>query len=171
LIILFWVSFPFIFGLLYLGDFRTSLVKRDLLIRSAQAIMRENAGFVESLGDYQYNLAYLQKVETTLELFKKQDENFESIGLIREDNIRGKRVFLQLSRLYANNMLPEKASQIYACSKEEREYLRAIFNRRTTKYRFSSDDGHYELYYPVKTKKGIMVFYFNDFQRYGKFGS
>jgi hypothetical protein len=146
-------------------------VKRDLLLKSARAIIRENVRSVESLGDYHYDLAYLQKADATLELFKNQDENFEAIQLIQADNILGKRVFLQFSRLYSHDILPEKSGQIYSCSKEEREYLRTIFAGKTSKYRFSSHDGHYELYYPVKINKRPMVFYFTDYQRYGKLGS
>jgi hypothetical protein len=168
---LFGLSFPLIFGLLYLGDYRTSLAKRDVLLKSAQAIIRENVRSVDSLGDYQYDLAYFQQVEAALELFKNQDENLNSIQLIHEDNIPGKRVFLQFSGLYSHDALPEKTKQIYACSREEREYLRSVFNGRNSKYRFSSHDGHYELYYPVQTPKGVIIFYFTDYQRYGKLGS
>lgn len=39
---LFILSFPIIFGLFYLGDLRTSHVKRDLLLNSARTIVREN---------------------------------------------------------------------------------------------------------------------------------
>jgi hypothetical protein len=170
-LILFWLSFPLIFGLLYLGDYRTSLVKRDLLLKSARAIIRENVRSVKSLGNYQYDLAYFQQAEAALELFKNQDENLNSIQLIHEDNILGKQVFLQFSSLYSRNILPEKTGQIHSCSREEREYLRNVFDGRNFKYRFSSHDGHYELYYPVKTPKRVMVFYFTDYQRYGKFGS
>jgi hypothetical protein len=169
--ILFWLSFPLLFGLLYLGDYRTSLVKHDLLLKSAQAIISENVRPVKSLGDYQYDLAYFQQAGAALELFKNQDENLNSIQLIHEDHILGKQVFLQFSRLYSHDTLPEKTEQIYSCSQEEREYLRAVFAGKTSKCRFSSHDGHYELYYPVKTPKRVMVFYFTDYQRYGKLGS
>jgi hypothetical protein len=168
---LFCLSFPLIFGLLFWGDFRTTTMKRDLLLKSARAIVLENIRSVESLGDYHYDLAYLQKAGTTLELFKNQDENFEALQLIQADNILEKQVFLQFNRWHPQDNFPEKTGQIFACSQEEREYLRAVFAGKTTKYRFSSHDGHYELYYPVKTKKGLLVFYFTDHQRYGKFGS
>jgi hypothetical protein len=170
-VILFWLSFPLLFGLLYLGDYRTSLVKRDLLLKSAQAIISENVRSVNGLGYYQYDLAYFKQAESALELFKNQDENLNSIQLIHEDSILGKQVFLQFSRLESHDALPEKTGQIHACSREEREYLRSVFNGRNSQYRFSSRDGHYELYYPVKTPKRVMVFYFTDYQRYGKFGS
>jgi hypothetical protein len=169
--ILFGLSFPLIFGLLYLGDYRTSLVKRDLLLKSAQAIIRENVRSVNSLGDYRYDLAYFQQAEAALELFRNQDENLNSIQLIHEDNILGKRVFLQFSNLYSHDTLPEKIKQIFSCSREEREYLRSVFDGRNFNYRFSSHDGHYELYYPVKTPKRVIIFYFTDYQRYGKLGS
>jgi hypothetical protein len=170
-VLLFCLSFPLIFGLLYLGDYRTSQMRRDLLLKSARAMIRENVQSVASLGDYHYDLAYLQKAGATLELYKNQDENFESVQLIQADNILEKQVFLHFDRVYPEDKLPEKIGQIYSCSQEERKYLRAVFAGKTSKYRFSSDDGHYELYYPVKTKKGFIVFYFADYQRYGKLGS
>jgi hypothetical protein len=170
-VMLFWLSFPLLFGLLYLGDFRTSLVKRDLLLKSAQAIIRENVRSVNNLGDYQYDLTYFKHAEGALELFKNQDENLDSVQVIHEDKILGKQVFLQFSHLYSYDTLPDKTKQIYSCSREERKYLRSVFAGRTAKYRFSSRDGHYELYYPVKTPKRVIVFYFTDYQRYGKIGS
>ncbi len=168
-LVLFLVSFPVIFGLFYLGDLRTSYLKRAYLVNSAQAIVGENKDMIGQLANYQYNLAYLREVETTLLLFKKQEETFKSIALIIDDNIKGKQVFLELDSVY--NTLPEKISKVFACSKDEREYLRKVFSGQVSTYRFSSSDGNYELYYPVKVKNRIMVLYFNDYQRYGKLGS
>jgi hypothetical protein len=169
-VILFWLSFPLLFGLLYLGDYRTVLVKRDLLLKSAQAIILENVVSVNSLGNYNYSWEYYQHAGAALALLKNQDENLDSIQLILQDHILGKRVFLKFSCL-SRNVLPEKTEQIYSCSTEERGYLRRVFDGQNSDYRFSSHDGHYELYYPVKTPKKVVVFYFTDDQRHGKFES
>ncbi len=166
---LFILSFPIIFGLFYLGDLRTSHIKQDLLLNSARAIVKENPESIERLGAYHYDLAYLNEVAQLLTMFEKQDENFENVILIVDDTIQGKQIFLGLKRI--GDQLPEKIDKIFPCSQAEREYLRQVFNSRTTEYRFSSSDGRYELYFPVKTKKRTIILYFSDYQRYGKFGS
>lgn len=168
-LILFFVSFPVIFGLFYLGDLRTSYVKRNLLVNAATAIIQENRETLERLGEYQYNTTYLEEVQSTLLLFAKQEESFQSIMLIVEDEMQGKKLFLGLNHIYEK--LPDKTANIFSCSKDEREYLRKVFAGEDSTHRFSSSDGRYELYYPVKTKNRIIVLYFTDYQRYGKFGS
>ena len=166
---LFILSFPIIFGLFYLGDLRTSHVKRDLLLNSAQSIVRENQEYIERLGAYHYNLAYLKEVEQILMMFEKQDENFKNIVFIVEDQIQGKQVFLGFNRV--GDKLPEKINKIFSCSQAERQYLRAVFSGKSNTFNFSSSDGNYELYFPVKTKQRTIILYFTDYQRYGKFGS
>lgn len=166
---LFILSFPIIFGLFYLGDLRTSHVKRELLLNSARSIVRENPEDIERLGAYHYNLDYLKDVEWILTIFEKQDENFRNIVLIVEDQIQGKQVFLGLKRV--GKELPEKIDAIFSCSQAERQYLKDVFSGKTDTFNFSSSDGYYELYFPVKTKQRTIILYFTDYQRYGKFGS
>lgn len=170
LALLFMLSFPFIFGLLYLGDVRTSHLKREYLLGSAQAIITENQEIIEKLGEYRYDSSSLQLVESSLSFLEKQDRNFRSLYLIVEDTVQGKNTFLSISS-YNREKLSKKVSLVYACSKEEREYLERVFSGANADYRFSSHDGRYELYYPVKTKNRVIVLYFYDYQRYGKIGS
>lgn len=170
--LLFVLSFPLIFGLLYLGDLRTSHLKREYLLRSAQTIITENKELIEKLGEYRYDLPYIQLAESSLSFLEKQDRNFRSLSLIVEDTVQGKNTFLIMkSSRYNWEKLPEKVSLIHTCSMEEREYLQTVFNGENDDYRFSSYDGRYELYYPVKTKNRVIVLYFYDYQLYGKIGS
>jgi hypothetical protein len=108
-------------------------------------------------------------VEQILTIFEKQDENFKNIVLIVADQIQGKQVFLGFNEV--SDKLPEKIDKIFSCSQAERQYLRAVFSGKTDTFNFSSSDGHYELYFPVKTKQRTIILYFTDYQRYGKFGS
>jgi len=168
--LLFVLSFPLIFGLLYLGDLRSSHLKREYLLSSAQAIVTENQEIIEKLGEYKYDSSYLRLAESSLNFLEKQDKNFRSLSLIVEDTVQGKNAFLRISS-YIRDTLPKKATLVHTCSKEEREYLKKVFSGESDDYRFSSHDGRYELYYPVKTKNRIIVLYFYDYQYYGKIGS
>ena len=170
LTLLFVLSFPLIFGLLYLGDLRSSHLKREYLLSSAQAIVTENQEIIEKLGEYRYDLSYLQLAESSLNFLEKQDKNFRSLSLIVEDTVQEKNAFLRISS-YIRDTLPKKDTMVHTCSKEEREYLQKVFSGENDDYRFSSHDGRYELYYPVKTKHRIIVLYFYDYQYYGKLGS
>ena len=50
------------------------------------------------------------------------------------------------------------------------DYLAEVFAGNITD-RFSSSNGHYELFYPVKIEGKIIVLYLSERQRYGKIGS
>lgn len=117
-----------------------------------------------------YDSSYLRLAESSLNFLEKQDKNFRSLSLIVEDTVQGKNAFLRISS-YIRDTLPKKATLVHTCSKEEREYLKKVFSGESDDYRFSSHDGRYELYYPVKTKNRIIVLYFYDYQYYGKIGS
>ena len=66
---------------------------------------------------------------------------------------------------------PQKIRHIYKTTQVEREYLDKIFSGKSEELRYSNHDGEYELFYPYKKGKKIIVLYFSEQQRYGKIGS
>ena len=50
-------------------------------------------------------------------------------------------------------------------------YLKEIFSGKNKDDLFSAHDGFYELYYPVHIDGKIIVLYFSDRERFGKYGS
>jgi hypothetical protein len=165
------LSFPTIALFLYLGDMRTSGAKERHLIKSAKYLIENNSTDLEKLADYTFDSSYIELANRLLNILSKQDESFPSMDVVVKDTIENKEVFLQFGRWFSWKKNGNKSDYIYSCSPDERKYLKESFDKKSEKPRFSSADGNYELYYPVKTSKGFLILYFTDHQRYGKFGS
>lgn len=165
----FLIGFPVVFGLLYLGDLYTSQKKEKLIRQAAQSLVNENQKMMEQFSQYNFDSSWIIKTSNNLKLLEKIDESFPNVVLIVQDEIEGKTVFLGFSGYYYEK-IHEKVNYIYSCSSEERVYLSGVFEGKLDS-RFSSSDGHYELYYPIKTGSKIVVLYLSETQRYGKMGS
>ena len=170
--ILFFSSFPIIFLMLYVGDAGTSAMKEKILVRSAKYMISNNQRVINALGDYDFDFKYVKMAATSLKILSKEDESFPSVSLIMRDTIDEKEVFLRFAEhFYETEKKINKADYIYPCSKDEREYLKNVFNKGKSSYRFGAADGSYELYFPVKADKRVFLLYFTDRKTYGKLGS
>ncbi|OGP54456.1 MAG: hypothetical protein A2Y65_09755 [Deltaproteobacteria bacterium RBG_13_52_11] len=170
--VLFISSFPVIFLFLYLGDVRTSAMKEKFLVNSAQYMISNNQQVITELGEYHFDFKYVKIAGTSFKMLSKEDESFPSVSLIIQDTIGEKEVFLRFTDYhYDDKKTLNKADYIYPCSKDEREYLRDVFNKGESVHRFSASDGFYELYFPVKTNNRLILLYFTDRKTYGKLGS
>ena len=65
-LVLFLISFPIIFLLLYLGDLRTSGAKERFLVKSAKYMVANNTQVIEQLGDYRFEHQYLEDAAAAL---------------------------------------------------------------------------------------------------------
>jgi hypothetical protein len=173
LLVPFIISFPLIFILLYGGDYASSAKKRNYLTRAAESIADQNRKDLESIGSYTFTTSYINTTDDIITRISKEEEQFPSISVIIADTIGAKQTLLQFTRSSSvrDGQKPEKIDYIYSCSAEERAYLMEVLEGKRTDTRFSSNDGRYELYYPVKTGKRTVVLYFNDHSQYGKIGS
>ncbi|MBX9852090.1 MAG: hypothetical protein K2X86_10060 [Cytophagaceae bacterium] len=172
--LLFGLSFPLIFGLLFIGDYLTSQKKEKLLIQSAQSIITDNTLKADKLLNYQFTELWMLSTDEILEVLSKTDENFPHVSVIVKDNIDNSTVFLQFHNYYGelnDTIKPSKKNFIFDTTKAERDYLKKVFEEKSNETFFRAHDGNYELYYPyIKNNKRI-VLYFSDYQRYGKIGS
>lgn len=166
--IIFIVSFPLIGLLLFLGDIRTRQVKEKLLIKSARYMVESNKNVMDKLSAVTFDSVYLNEVSTALRLISKEDKDFPSISLIHLDTIDSKEVFLQFDRYTYWPKNGSKLDFIFSVSAKEREYLKNVFQNKSTKHRYTASDGYYELYYPVIQNNRFFVLFFTDRQRYGK---
>ena len=103
----------------------------------------------------------------------KVEEKFPKVTVITRDSLRGKPLLLGFTSYSGLGKDEEalKADYILSTSSEERKYLNSIFDGSTSTHRFSSNDGRYEIYYPVKTENGQIVIHLSQHSRYGKIGS
>ena len=165
--------FPLLFSLLFLGDIISANKKKDDLIASAANLISENQDSVNDLINYNFTKQYIEQTAEHLGVISKIEESFPRIIVIVRDEIRDKSVFLSFgsySKLDKDEKI-KKHNYIYSTSKEEREYLSKIFEKKLKTTKFSANDGKYELYYPVKSGDKIIVMYLSQRNNYGKIGS
>lgn len=169
------ISFVLIPGLLFLGNFSSSVQKKNILLAAAKNIQNENGDIVRKLSQYSFDSRYLSSAAEMLQLISREEQSFNLVSLIVQDTIRDKQVYLSINRynssLADKNETPSKINYIFPCSKRIRHYLNGVFNSDNMEINYSAHKGNYELFFPVKTKAGIIVFYFTDYQEYGRASS
>ncbi len=173
-LLLFLLSFPLLFLLLYVGDVLSAKKKEAYLTAAAGKVIADYKVQVTELTEYKFNKQYLKKASEILELLSATEEKFPEILVIVPDTVSSAKVFLGITQRYyvANDTTtPDKKDFIFASSKEEKEYLSEVFRSNVSKPRFSKHNSKIELYYPYAYNGRMIVLYFTDYQRYGKFGS
>lgn len=172
--LIFGLSFPIVFGVLFGGDYLTSQKKEKMLIQSAKSIIETNPEKTNELVNYSFDKKWIQRTNDILVIYSKTDKNFPYVSLIVMDTLEKSNVILGFRDYYAqwnDTISPMKKNFILGTTEEERDYLSKVFNSNLKEVRFSASDGRYELFYPyVKNGKKI-VLYFSEYQRYGKIGS
>lgn len=168
------LSFPIIFGLLFVGDYLTAKKKESVLIESAKSIIEDNAAKSDKLLNYTFDKKWIIETGDILEIMSKTDKNFPQVSVIVKDSIDNSKVFLGFSGFYGSQtdtLQPQKKHYIFQTTQADREYLTKMFDENSPEIRFSSHDGRYELYYPYFKNNHKIILYFSEFQPYGKLGS
>lgn len=165
--------FPLIAIILFGGDYLTTSKKEKLLIKSAESIIDINKVNSDKLVNYTFSKSYVKETSDILEILSQTDKNFPNVTVIVKDSIKDSPVYLGFTRYYHlhDTIRPEKKEYIYQTTKEERDYLKSVFEKGNDEFRYNSHDGNYELYYPYKKNGKKIVLYFSEQQRYGKLGS
>ena len=191
--------FPLLATLLFGGNYLTVQKKREILIRSAERIVRDSPAQMDALADYRFDLAYIKKAQEILELMSKDDSAFQYAEIIVPDNIGGKAVYLQFSARQRRDepfdtALPDnsraeadgdgfviirngekkevrKTEYLYAPDLRERDYLQKAFAGQTHEIRYEHKDGNYRLCRPYSKNGKTAVLCVYDYQPYGKIGS
>jgi len=167
--------FPIIGIILFGGDFLTSSKKEKMLISSAKSILEKNEKNTAKLVNYEFTEKHIIETSEILGIYSETDKNSPNVNLLVKDSIKGSAVYLGFNQYNSerinDTIKPQKKRYIYKTTQEEREYLDKIFSGKSEELRYSNHDGEYELFYPYKKGKKIIVLYFSEQQRYGKIGS
>ena len=173
--LIFGLSFPIIFGLLYGGDYLTSRKKEQMLITSAKSIIESDREKSEKLVNYAFSKEWINETSSILTIYSKTDTYFPNITVIALDSIDNSQAFLGFNRYEFINQKdtipPHRKNYIWKTTKVERDYLNKVFHENFSEIRFSARDGKYELFYPYFKDGKVIVLYFSDRQEYGKIGS
>ncbi|OMH39149.1 hypothetical protein [Motiliproteus sp. MSK22-1] len=162
-----------IFTLLYTGDFLTSKQKEKYLVSSAADLLEEQSEIISRLSAFSFSREYIQKTSQDIKVLSRVEEKFPRVTVIARDRLDGKPLLLGFSNYsgLGKNEEALKENYILSTSSEERKYLHSVFDGDVTDYHFSSNDGRYEVYYPVTTDNGTVVIHLSQHSRYGKIGS
>ncbi|MBP1225207.1 hypothetical protein [Flavobacterium sp. 1355] len=171
--VLFILSFPVIFVLLFGGDYLSSQKKEKMLINSAKSIIDENTEKSNQIVAYSFDKKWVKNTADILKIYSKTDINFPDVSVIVADTLDNSKVFLGFNTFFHENdtIALDKKDYIEELSKEERDYLSKIFYKNSDEIRFNANDGKYQLFYPYSKNGKKIVLYFTDYQRYGKIGS
>jgi len=168
-------SFPILLLILFGGDYLTSRKREQLLIKSAESIIKLNGAKDDHLINYMFDERWIINTEEILYVLSKTDENFPEVSIIVKDTIGKIPVFLQFNSYYGgglNDTIPPlKKNFVLQTTQPEREYLNSVFDSENLDYRYNSYDGDYELFFPHQKSNKKIVIYFSEHQRYGKIGS
>jgi hypothetical protein len=172
-LVLFVGSLLIIFVLLYAGDIATTKKKEAYLVSSASDLVSEQNETISRLSNYSFSREFLESASQDIKILSKVEEKFPSITVIVQDNIKGKKYLLGFGGYFrlSDDNEPQKANYILSTSSEERKYLNSVFSEKNTNHWFSSNDGKYEMYFPVETENGRIVLHLSERSRYGKIGS
>ena len=178
--LIFGISFPIIFGLLFGGDYLTSKKKEQMLISSAKSIIESNIDKSDKLLNYNFDKEWINETKSILDIYSKTDTHFPHIAVIVVDDIDATQVFLSFRTYYNYEEIeveivsddtvqlqkqPQKKSYIRQTTQIERDYLNKVFFENYNEIRFSARDGRYELFYPYSKDGKKIVLYFSDYQR------
>lgn len=94
--LLFALSFPLVFGLLFGGDYLTSKKKEKMLISSAKEIIESNKEKSDKLLNYTFNESWIIETDDILDLYSKTDKHFPYVSVIVTDSIDKSQVFFRV---------------------------------------------------------------------------
>lgn len=166
-------SFPLIGACLFAGHELSSQNTKAQLTKSAENLITENQKALAFLAEYKFTPEFVKSAERALGIVEKIDRNFSDIMVLFPDTIDGKEVFLVFGggrHLHEDRKI-EKSDFIYTTSLNEREYLTSVFKGTETNHKFRVENRDYQLYFPTTMGGKRIVFFFSQFQRYGRFGS
>lgn len=167
------VSFPLIFVLLYWGDYRSSEKKKRFMIRAATELISNYSKEMDILSSYTFNKKQIRLMSKQIKKLAKIDRYLPDVSVIVQEQVGDKKQFLSFGKYFSIDKKDklEAIDYIQRTTKEERYYLRSVFNHKRSDYLFSAHKGRYKLLFPVIRGGKVFVLYFSDYMSYGKYGS
>lgn len=173
-------SFVLIAAAMFAGDAYTRYEKKRVLLNMATTLVEENKNKLHAADNFNFSKQSVLALSRQVEVIAKIDSTVDDLALLVQDDIDGRPVVLSFGRNASWRAAQEdneegqelrKINYLFSASQAQRAYLQDVYRGKTTEPRFEANQGHYELFYPVKTGHKVVVFYFNDYQRYGKISS
>lgn len=170
---LFLLSFPVIFGLLFLGDLATKSKKERFLKQSAEYSINEFSSSLNTFVNTKFGLSKLEKARDLATLIEGSSINFNRVSIIAEEKVLNRKMFLSYGRHFyiEKNKNIDKIEFVLKTDTETKEYLKSVFNGKNKASRFSAHKSKVEMFIPYFVEDKCIVLYFENYSSYGKFGS
>lgn len=169
--ILFLLSFPLIFLLLWGGDLISSKARKQELIDAAKSVVEYNGANTDKMLNYSFDRAWIAETSESLRMYAITDKWLPEASVIVSDSVDGSQMFLcfrERDGRYLNDTTqPLKKNYILETTKYEREYLEKVFYENLDEIRFTASDGNYQLFYPYEKDGKKIVIYFSTYEEYG----
>lgn len=169
--ILFLLSFPLIFLLLWGGDLISSKARKQELIDAAKSVVEYNEANTDKMLNYSFDRAWIAETSESLRMYALTDKLLPEASVIVPDSVDGSQMFLwfreRSGRLLEDTVQPLKKNYILETTKYEREYLEKVFHENLDEIRFTASDGNYQLFYPYEKDGKKTVIYFSTYEKYG----
>jgi len=164
LLIIFFSSFPLMFGGLILENFLTNVKKEKVLVSSAKSIVNESYQ-IEKLLNYKFDESWIEETAEIISIYSKIYKDFRRVSVIILDEINGDKVFLEFTDRTRFNTRDEdwrlnKYTYIREVTEDERIYLNEVFLQNEENIKFTSNNMGYGLFQPYRKDEKTIVFYF-----------
>jgi hypothetical protein len=157
-------------ALMFAGDARTRMLKKDLMLQTAQTISSQNQAALRQFAQQELTTPNVNALAQQLQLVRKSAEFVHEVYVLRPEKILG-----QDSIVAIDHELPPEDKQAFSsldlafkASQQQRTYLNAVFAGQADAPLYVSRGGHYWLLYPVRLDDKVLVLFLSDEQAYGK---
>ena len=156
--IAFILSFPFIFALLYGGNYLRSEKNKNTLFASVKSVVENNGSASDSLVNYSFTKEWMNKAMNILDIYSKIDRRFGIATIIVADTIDNIHVFLEFDVNNSVDTILPKKNYILETTSVERDYLNDIFANKKEYVKYGYHYYGYKLFYPYsKNGKTIVL--------------
>lgn len=167
--ITFLLPLVFLIGVLFLGDKLSSNKKERIFKNTAESILNENKVRIEKLVYSKIDSSYISESKEIIKVLEKSDELIPQVSIIFKDSISGQKVYVEInSRIDGDD---KKSDLVFQTNTELRKYLTSVFDQGKTDPFFKRKESRFKYYYPITLKNKTAILMFNEYSRYGKFGS
>lgn len=157
-------------ALMFAGDARTRMLKKDLMLQTAQAISSQNQAALRQFAQQELTANSVNPLAQQLELVRKSTEFVNEVYVLRPEKILGQDNIVAIEHeLPPEDKKPFSSLDLaFKATQQQRTYLNAAFAGQTDAPLYVSRGGRYWLLYPVRLDNKVLVLFLSDEQAYGK---
>jgi len=156
-------------GLLFVGDKLSSNKKERVFKSTAESIINDNRTQIERLVYTSIDSQYLSESREVIKILEKGDELIPRVSIIFRDTASSQPIYIEINSRVDDD--DKKSDLILQTNPELRKYLASVFDQGQSDPYFRRKESRFSYFYPINLKNKTAVLMFDEYSRYGKFGS